>query len=161
MGLSRIFLLRRIYICILDWCLVFISFFYILLSPSSFFFASFGFRAVCSRREGIFQSFRLIFSHFSNAFLGLTISFFVCREKEGWYIVYFYINIGVVFYILLNYVVIIIAKERKILIFDVTIHYIALRFVCSNVNHRIIKIILSTYQFILGQQSWCSWWRSN
>lgn len=66
---------------------------------------------------------------------------------------YFYINIGVVFYILLNYVVIIIAKERKILIFDVTIYYIALRFVYSNVNHRIIKIILSTYQFILGQQS--------
>lgn len=56
-----------IYICILDWCLVFISFFYILLSPSSFFFASFGFRAVCSRREGIFQSFRLIFQmHFSS-----------------------------------------------------------------------------------------------
>lgn len=56
-----------IYIYILDWCLVFISFFYILLSPSSFFFASFGFRAVCSRREGIFQSFRLIFQmHFSS-----------------------------------------------------------------------------------------------
>lgn len=57
-----------IYICILDWCLVFISFFYILLSPSLFvFFASFGFRTVCSRREGIFQSFRLIFQmHFSS-----------------------------------------------------------------------------------------------
>lgn len=67
---------------------------------------------------------------------------------------YFYINIGVVFYILLDYVVIIIAKKRKILIFDCydSLYCIAFRiFKCqsSYYQNHIINVSIYTWPTIM------------